>query len=210
MGGFSARVTYATNSYKALHIFGGTMRTTPAHDLRVTKTLEAIDTTFRTMMLQKGYANITVKELCERARINKKTFYRYYETLDDLMAEVMATYAAAWRRRTSHLHMPEDVKEITREFFLFNAEQDELFETITCDPSWDAVQRRLQDDASGEHVELVPEGYTPERWHQVYAWQSGAVLNMYRTWVADGKVIPVEKLIELAVGLVCHGIDSLA
>ena len=77
------------------------MRTTPAHDLRVTKTLEAIDTTFRTMMLEKGYAGITVKELCERARINKKTFYRYYETLDDLMAEVMATYAAARSRASS-------------------------------------------------------------------------------------------------------------
>ena len=126
------------------------------------------------------------------------------------MAETMAAYAAAWRMRTGHLRMPEDIAQITREFFLFNAEQDELFEAITCDPSWDAVQRRLQDDASGEHVELVPEGYTPERWHQVYAWQSGAVLIMYRTWMADGKVIPVEELVELAVGLVCHGIDSLA
>ena len=66
------------------------MRTTPAKDLRVTKTLEAIDTTFRAMMLEGGYESITVKDLCERARINKKTFYRYYETLDDLLAEVMA------------------------------------------------------------------------------------------------------------------------
>ena len=72
------------------------------------------------------------------------------------------------------------------------------------------MQRSLQDDASGEHVENVPKGYTPERWHQVYAWQSGAVLNMYRAWVADGKVVSVEELIELAVGLICHGIDSLA
>ncbi len=186
------------------------MRTTPAHDLRVTKTLEAIDATFRAMMLEKGYADITVKELCERARINKKTFYRYYETLDDLMAETMATYAAAWRKRTGHLHMPEDMAQITREFFLFGAEQDALYDAITCDPAWDAVQRSLQDDASGEHVENVPEDYTPERWHQVYAWQSGAVLNMYRAWVADGKVVPVEELVELAVGLICHGIDSLA
>ena len=73
------------------------MRTTPAKDLRVTKTLEAIDTPFRAMMLESGYESITVKDLCERARINKKTFYRYYETLDDLLAEVMAGYAAAWR-----------------------------------------------------------------------------------------------------------------
>ena len=185
------------------------MRTTPTNDLRVTKTLEAIDTVFRTMMLEKGFAAITVKELCERARINKKTFYRYYETLDDLMAEVMVTYAAAWRRRTAHLRMPEDVAQITREFFLFNAEQDELFEAITCDPAWDTVQRRLQDDASGEHVERVPTGYTPERWHVVYAWQSEAVLGMYRTWVADGKVIPADEIADLAASLVCSGFEAL-
>lgn len=29
----------------------------------------------------------TVKELTERAKINKKTFYRYYDCIDDLLAE---------------------------------------------------------------------------------------------------------------------------
>lgn len=185
------------------------MRTTPANDLRVTKTLEAIDATFRSMMLEGGIGSITVKALCERARINKKTFYRYYETLDDLMAEVMATYAAAWRRRTSHLHMPEDLAPITREFFLFNAEQDELFEAITCDPRWDVAQRQLQDDASGEHAEHVPDGWTAERWHVFYAYQSAAVLAMYRAWVADGKAIPVEQMADLAADLVCRGAEAL-
>jgi len=185
------------------------MRTTPAHDLRVTKTLEAIDTTFRTMMLEKGFAAITVKELCERARINKKTFYRYYETLEDLLAEVMATYAASWRKRTAHLRMPDDMEEVTREFFLFGAEQDAFYDAITCDPAWDAIQRSLQDDASGEHVENVPAGYTPERWHLVYAWQSGAVLNMYRTWVADGKKSDVDEVANLAASLICNGLVAL-
>ncbi len=185
------------------------MRATPSRDLRVVKTLEAIDTTFRSMMLEEGFAAITVKELCERARINKKTFYRYYETLDDLLAEVMATYAASWRKRTGHLRMPDDIAEITREFFLFGAEQDALYDAITCDPAWDAVQRSLQDDASGEHVESVPNGYSPELWHVVYAWQSGAVLSMYRAWVADGKTLPVEELANLAVRLVCEGIPAV-
>lgn len=185
------------------------MRTTPAKDLRVTKTLEAIDQAFRAMMLEVGFGSITVKALCDRARINKKTFYRYYETLDDLLAEVMATYAASWRMRTARLRIPQDFAEVTREFFLFGAEQDELYDAITCDSAWDSIQRNLQDDASGEHVEHVPEGFTPERWHAVYAWQSGAVLNMYRSWVADGKVIPAEEIAELASNLVCHGLEAI-
>ena len=86
------------------------MRTIPAkNDLRVTKTLEAIDASFRAMVLEDGYESVTVKALCERARINKKTFYRYYETLDDLLAEVMAGYAYAWRQSTNHLRVPDDL-----------------------------------------------------------------------------------------------------
>jgi AcrR family transcriptional regulator len=185
------------------------MRTMPSKDLRVTKTLEAIDTTFRAMMLETGFEGITVKALCDRARINKKTFYRYYETLDDLLAEVMATYAAAWRMHTTRLTPPQDLAEITREFFRFGAEQDELYDAITCDPAYDVIQRRLQDDASGEHAELVPEGFTPESWHVYYAWQTAGTLAMYRAWVADGKHMPVREVSEMAVTLLCTGVDGL-
>jgi AcrR family transcriptional regulator len=185
------------------------MRTMPSKDLRVTKTLEAIDTNFRSMMLEEGFEAITVKALCERARINKKTFYRYYETLDDLLAEVMATYAAAWRKRTGHLRMPDDIEEVARELFRFGAEQDPLYDAITCDPVFDRVQAELQDDASGEHAESIPRGWTSERWHVFYAWQSAALLAMYRAWVADNKTLPVEEVAEMAATLVCHGAEGM-
>ena len=185
------------------------MRTTLANDLRVTKTLEAIDTSFRALMLEGGYERITVTALCSRARINKKTFYRYYETLDDLLAEVMATYAAAWRKCTGHLRMPDDLAEVARELFRFGAEQDALYDAITCDPAFDRVQAELQDDASGEHADTTPAGWTPERWHVFYAWQSTALLAMYRAWVADGKALPVEEVAEMAATLVCRGAEGL-
>ena len=185
------------------------MRNVPSNDLRVVKTLEAIDNSFRSLMLEVGFEGITVKALCERARINKKTFYRYYETLDDLLAEVMATYAAAWRKRTTHLAVPQDLAEVTREFFRFGAEQDALYDAITCDPEYDVIQRRLQDDASGEQVEDVPDGFTLEKWHIYYSWQTSGTLAMYRAWVADGKRMPVDEVSELAVTLLCSGVDGL-
>ena len=56
-------------------------------DLRVVKTIEGIKAAFEDLICEKEYERITVKELCDRARINKKTFYHYYETLDALLAE---------------------------------------------------------------------------------------------------------------------------
>ena len=185
------------------------MRTTPANDLRVTKTLEAIDTSFRELMLEEGgYDRVTVKALCERARINKKTFYRYYETLDDLLAEVMATYAAAWRKYAGDLSRVYDVAEATRRLFHFGAGQDALYDAITCDPAWERIQREMQDQASGEHAETVPDGFTPALWHLYYAYVSQAGLALYRAWVADGKTVPVEEAAEMAASLVSEGAEG--
>lgn len=35
----------------------------------------------------KDYAYITVKEICEKAKVNRSTFYLHYETIEDLLSE---------------------------------------------------------------------------------------------------------------------------
>ena len=55
------------------------------HDLRYTKTEKAIRKTFHELLQEKDIRRITVKELAERAEINKTTFYAHYETLPDLV-----------------------------------------------------------------------------------------------------------------------------
>ncbi|MDO4846012.1 MAG: helix-turn-helix domain-containing protein, partial [Oscillospiraceae bacterium] len=54
-------------------------------DLRVVKTIAAIKRAFDELICEKDFERITVKELCERAQINKKTFYHYYSSLDELL-----------------------------------------------------------------------------------------------------------------------------
>ena len=55
------------------------------HDLRYIKTEKAIRKTFHELLQEKDISRITVKELTERAEINKTTFYAHYETLPDLV-----------------------------------------------------------------------------------------------------------------------------
>ena len=57
-------------------------------DLRIQKTMDAIQKTFEDMICEMDYEKITVKELCERARINKKPFIGIIPTLDDLLTEL--------------------------------------------------------------------------------------------------------------------------
>ena len=57
-------------------------------DIRVKKTKRAIQKTFIDLLREKPIEKITVKEIAERAEINKTTFYSHYETLDALTAEI--------------------------------------------------------------------------------------------------------------------------
>lgn len=41
------------------------------------------------LLEKKDYSFITVKEICEKAGVNRSTFYLHYETMDDLLSETI-------------------------------------------------------------------------------------------------------------------------
>ena len=54
-------------------------------DRRVKYTKKVIKDTFLSLLEKKNISNISVKELCEMADINRGTFYRYYIDIYDLL-----------------------------------------------------------------------------------------------------------------------------
>lgn len=65
-------------------------RTQQKQDRRVRKTEQAIYEAFESLLSEKKYSEITVKELTERADITRKTFYLHYGSLDDVLYEFLS------------------------------------------------------------------------------------------------------------------------
>lgn len=57
-------------------------------DRRIRRTKEAISSAFLQLLKEKDIAKITVKELCEKADINRKTFYTYYSNASSVLTEI--------------------------------------------------------------------------------------------------------------------------
>ena len=57
-------------------------------DLRIEKTERGIKNAFIELRSRKSLEKITVKELCESARINKSTFYAHYKDIYDLSEQL--------------------------------------------------------------------------------------------------------------------------
>lgn len=50
-------------------------------------TAEKMDVAFLSLLEKKDFSYITVKEICEKAGVNRSTFYLHYETVNDLLSE---------------------------------------------------------------------------------------------------------------------------
>ena len=50
-------------------------------------TARLMDEALLALLAKKNYEFITVKEICEKAGVNRSTFYLHYETVNDLLTE---------------------------------------------------------------------------------------------------------------------------
>ena len=176
-------------------------------DIRVRKTVSAIHDAFIEMLLEMPYEKITVKALCERALVNKTTFYRYYPTLDDLLTELQSEYAKPYIELTSGLRYPEDVETIIREFMVYSAKQGPLYDAICSSGVYASILQGLLDDMGEERDRNwePPAGWDEFEWSLYVTHVNTAQIRIYKKWVDDGRPIPAKRLADLAVKLICDG-----
>ena len=55
---------------------------------RVRMTKQLLRRAFTQLLLEKPIQNITVRELCEKAQVNRGTFYLHYKDIYDLMESI--------------------------------------------------------------------------------------------------------------------------
>ena len=56
---------------------------------RYVKTATLMDEALLLLLEQKDFDRITVKELCQKAGVNRTTFYLHYENMNDLLEETV-------------------------------------------------------------------------------------------------------------------------
>lgn len=187
------------------------MASTKKEDLRVQRTKESIRKAFEEMICEMDYEQISIKELTQRARINRKTFYLHYNTLDDLLRELQNEMAQNFMKRTQGMQRPRDMDKITREFFLCSEELGKLGERITCNGNYKYISRKITNNIMKQtwksQQDSSPENPYIQNIIMTYVAQS--TLEIYKQWVADGKRIPLEDIIKITSRLICNGINGL-
>ena len=185
---------------------------TGSEDLRVRRTIDSIKSVFEQMICEMDYGKIMVTELCQRAMINKKTFYVYYPTLDNLLAEIQAEYSAEYIERIKNFKLPDELDKVNREFFLFSEEKGLAYEKITCagNESYHYIRSGMirKVNAAG-WSRSKKYGALPEyQQTMLMNFVNNSVLGIYRQWIEEGKQQSVEEIIEITNRLVLDGVKG--
>ena len=181
-------------------------------DLRVKKTRAAIKNTLKEMICEMKPSDITIKELTERAQIHRKTFYLHYTSIEALFEDMLQDIANSYYKKIDTVPLPMPMLEVNRVFFEFLANNEPYIERLVCAPEYQnfcnkAFQNTfLQHNRSRYNPYAM---YTQEEQNLINLFLTGSSVNMYRQWVADGKKIPLEKLITLSGTLLTYGIDRI-
>ncbi len=180
-------------------------------DLRVRKTKEAIRSTFKEMICEMDYEQITIKELTQRAQINRKTFYLHYRSLDDLLQELQNEIAENFTSLKVSYGSMTDIRKLIKLFFEHAANMPLLHERLMCSgsyyPVWEKINKQIMDYRKQTNRGVFCSDQYAE--NLIFAYYGANSTLLYRQWVADGKKLPLEDLIEIAVKLICNGMSSV-
>ncbi|MGI6178234.1 MAG: TetR/AcrR family transcriptional regulator [Eubacterium sp.] len=178
-------------------------------DMRVKRTKESIHSAFTDMMCEMDYEQISIKELTERAGINRKTFYLHYNSLDDLLGEMQNEMSTRFMERIKDLKPPYDMDKITRAFFLSMEESGKFGERLACSGNYHYINTRMVNTVMRDTwKEENAKAKDPYIQNIIMSYVSQSTLAIYQQWVTDKKRIPLDDIINITITLVCSGIDA--
>ena len=118
-------------------------------DLRVVRTRKAIRDAFCAMIMEMDYPEITIKELTQRAMINRNTFYLHYGSIDALLRELQDEIAGEFiDKQVSYTKMC-DIRRMIRVFFEYMSTQSPLHDRLLCSGSYQFLYDRINQQVMG-------------------------------------------------------------
>lgn len=178
-------------------------------DLRVQRTKKLLKDNFKEMFLEMDYEKITVKELCEKAMINRRTFYLHYDSIDDILNEILNEMAKEFLEYTKDYDHVENPERIVKDYFMFTSSSP-LFEKLNNNIDYNYLREQINTKVRnfGKDNFKSIHNLNDFKSKMILTYLNSAAVNMYRTWCQEGKKVPIEEAINIASKLITDGLKN--
>ena len=169
------------------------------------------------LLEQKDFEFITVKDVCDRAKVNRSTFYLHYQSTADLLEEVVSNMNKSFCAHFGGVSAPDaktadksQLMFIDDEYLLpyltFIAENKRVYKAIKHNPklfSADMLTKQFYDDYF--QTVLGRFGFDSDVKSHVFAYYVSGINALVMDWCANDCRLPVRQVAELIETLVLNG-----
>jgi AcrR family transcriptional regulator len=182
-------------------------------DRRIKRTKKAISTSFLKILKEKEISKITIKEICELADINRKTFYAYYNSISDVLSEIENSIIVQFHNqimeRKSSISKIEidDIFECIAEILTTHSEL--VYMLVQIDDLM-SLEKKVKDTIKQCMFEILSQNHTYQQDMLNLTLEyivSGAV-STYIEWFYCQSKVSLKTLSELTITLVNSNIES--
>ena len=187
------------------------MKQNPKQDLRFIKNENLIRETFYQMLGEMDYSKISIKELTQRAQINRKTFYLHYTSLDHLLATLQLEIMEPTFKMIEETSFPDDAELIIRKSFEIMAALDSTDKLIlSCKGNFPEKKSPsdLIRDQLFKKYDHIPK-YGPFESSLIITYFSVCLGVIFRQWETKGQQIPLEEMIQMTTQMLLHGLEGV-
>lgn len=178
-------------------------------DRRYERTHEAIIEAFTELVIQKDYDEITVKEVAERADINRKTFYFHFTCIEEILDEMQDSIAKKlmeiYRRHASGSF---DFSAITATLNEIMSENYTLYRRLVMANSYRFFSRNIKDSVKDRFISQYMDGERGEILNLVAEYCISGIFKLYRVWFENPGNVSAEQLAELAGKMMWSSINA--
>ena len=175
----------------------------PKENQRVAISKQLLKAGLLKLLQKKHISKISVSELCQEAEINRTTFYRHYETPNDILMEIASDYIKEFRNFSSSTNISHDLyNEIAQlcRFLYAHADMAKLLIRNNTNDGITKIFQELCDDFVGKR-KILYKG-VPVDDDTLYLFSSFFSVGMY-TLISQWLIEDIAKTPEEIANLIC-------
>lgn len=180
-----------------------------ASDRRVQRTRYALRDALVSLLEERGWDDINIQDLCERANVGRSTFYLHFQNKEELLIGGFDDLRTWLRAQPSSTKTTETVMPFVRGLIEHAHEQRNLFRAIIGRRSGHVVQKRFREMVCRLIEEEVVPGQASWKQKAGAHYTAGALVELLAWWVDFGKEHTVTEIEELFYQLALPSIRQI-
>ena len=152
------------------------------------------------LLSEKGsVTKISVRELCERADLNRSTFYAHYSEPKELLEEVEAELLDATREHLQKIGAENDIgaHRYLLSFLIYIKENDKPFRTLLIDAGDPEFRSKFMQQSIIQFVENLDIAFPKEQEQYIYSYILNGSTGVIIQWMRSDYSIDENALVDL-------------